>query len=443
MMIKRMRGRSVTNILKMEADDDIGIVPLSQLVESVVPKAVSLIKGGAPERSVERIDRFLGLLRKNEIFQKVTQQKVVRLLELKDQQRENVMDEANDWLLKVSLYSQKLKEGSTYQSSVWHHLQDVICPVLAVIISHLDCNRNLDVMYSGDIWKKDLFLKVYRDLDFDEDVSESNSEEVSLKKHSSKEYPVKIGFFWVILKQLRHFATSSNGDEITDVSSILASLREAFEQGKEKVLKEFIFDLVNSTRDVKKTQLPLLIKWIISNCLPRIVDERRTLSPLEVLSIYQSMQESINWFLQITDIFPRVLTAVRDEVDKDVKLESPLCQLALKTAMKDLTPVFESFYVLQERNKWIQQVNQLESITQQMRNMYQEDEDDIIWKEWTRVMMFKLFVHHVLSQDVTPELNQIVCKKIKSVWGALKDPNMKKYKSFKLFIALYISLSNS
>merc|ERR1719234_1600032 len=160
------------------------------------------------------------------------------------------------------------------------------------------------------------------------------------------------------------------------------------------------------------------------------------LSPLEVLSTYQSMQERINWFLQITGMFPEVLTAVRDEVDKDVKLENPLCQVALKTAMKDLTPVFDSFLVPQERNQWIQQVNQLQSITQQMRNMYQEDEDDIIWREWTRVMMFKLFVHHVLSQDVTPELNQIVCKKIKAVWQALKDPNMKKYKSFKLFIAM-------
>ena len=139
-------------------------------------------------------------------------------------------------------------------------------------------------------------------------------------------------------------------------------------------MKEFIFDLLNSTRDITKPQLSLLVRWIISNCLVQIVDEGRALSPLEVLSIYQSMQESINWFLQITQLFPRVLTDVKDVVGDSVKLENPLCQVAMKAAIRNLSPVFDTFSVPQERNQWIQQVNQLHSFTQQMRMMHHEDE---------------------------------------------------------------------
>ena len=134
MMIKKMRGRSITEIIKTEVEEELGVMPLTEIVDSCVPKAASLIKGGDPNRSVKRIDKFLGLFRRNVVFKKITLQKISRVLE----QKEEISEDPSAWLFKVSLYSSKLKEGSTFQSSVWFHLQEVISPVLASIISNID-----------------------------------------------------------------------------------------------------------------------------------------------------------------------------------------------------------------------------------------------------------------------------------------------------------------
>ena len=61
-----------------EIDHEFGCVPIVPLIESIVPKAASHIKGGDPQRSVERIDKFLDFFRKDKRFQVITLQKIAK-----------------------------------------------------------------------------------------------------------------------------------------------------------------------------------------------------------------------------------------------------------------------------------------------------------------------------------------------------------------------------
>ena len=51
-LIRRMRGRSIYDIIKTEVEEETGVLPVVSLIESLVPKAASLIKGGDPNLRV-------------------------------------------------------------------------------------------------------------------------------------------------------------------------------------------------------------------------------------------------------------------------------------------------------------------------------------------------------------------------------------------------------
>merc|ERR1719312_773667 len=182
MQIKLMKDRSIHDIVKAEVEDGDGIVSVDALIESMVPKAASMIKGGNPTRTVRRIDKFLKAFKSNKVFKKITLSKIVDLLKKKESQ----MNNPKSWLSEMSIYSTKLKEGSTYQSSVWSHLQDTITPALASLLVQIDSNNNLDTINSADRWRRDLFLEIYRAIDFQEFFNVSlleSSNEVRLVQH--------------------------------------------------------------------------------------------------------------------------------------------------------------------------------------------------------------------------------------------------------------------
>ena len=428
MMIKKMRGRSITDIIKIEADEELGILPLIEIVESCVPKAASLIKGGDPSRSVERIDKFLGLFRRNVAFQKITLQKICKMFGKK----EETSEDPTSWLFKVSLYSSKLKEGSTFQSSVWSHLQDVISPVLASIISNLDANKNLDIMDTKEGWKADLFLQIYRDIELDH--NESKAEEIYLPNHGPNKYPVRIGFSWLIIDQMKQF--SGIHPESSNVSNILQAFSKQFENGKIGMTEDFIMDLINTTVCIQsKSQGEILQKWVLSE-YKSLPTDQRTSPAHDIFSVFQNLLESIGWFIQLTEVYPSIIGDVSDSL-RDQKIEQPLNEKALRLAITLLSPDFAKFEIASERQKWLLQVNQISQIAQQMKMINSKKEEvakDEMWNEWTRVSMFKLFVHHVLSNDINADLNKVVCAKLKQVWMTLKNPDLKKYTSFKKLI---------
>ena len=95
-----------------------------------------------------RIDKFLSAFKSNEIFRKKTLSKLVNIL---GNMEKRMMDK--NWLKTISIYSPKLKEGNTFRTSVWSHLQEKVSPALAQILT-IDSNDNLDLMETKEAWRK-------------------------------------------------------------------------------------------------------------------------------------------------------------------------------------------------------------------------------------------------------------------------------------------------
>eukprot|EP00923_Selenidium_pygospionis_P053798 GHVN01093709.1.p1 GENE.GHVN01093709.1~~GHVN01093709.1.p1 ORF type:complete len:2403 (+),score=325.49 GHVN01093709.1:991-7209(+) len=132
MKVCSMRGRSIYDIFNTEVEQQGQGFPLLALIESVLPKAASMVKGGNPCRTVERIEKCLTPFRKNLEFRQITLHKIVQLLKVTEDPG------MVDWLSQVSLYSPKLKEGSTFQTAIWHRLQERIAPLVANISTPID-----------------------------------------------------------------------------------------------------------------------------------------------------------------------------------------------------------------------------------------------------------------------------------------------------------------
>ena len=103
---------------------------------------------------------------------------------------------------------------------------------------------------------------------------------------------------------------------------------------------------------------------------------------------------------------------------------------------KKLTPKFENFVNDETRNLWARDVDQIQSLVEQMMKSKENDGSDdesihLIKSSWTRIQILRLFLHHVIPPSIDPILKKTVLGKIKMVWMTLKNPDMKTHASFK------------
>ena len=141
----------------------------------------------------------------------------------------------------------------------------------------------------------------------------------------------------------------------------------------------------------------------------------------------------------MTVSYPDIVTAVLDSVQGD-NIETPLSQTALKFAIKSLTPDWENFSKQEVREEWKKKVYHLQSVAQQMKEVV--GEEAVMWRDWTQCVVFLKFIQNVLTQDLDSNLTLTVCKKLKTVWMTLKDPDLKKQSSFKKLVQI-LNIINS
>ena len=427
-MISRMRGRKICDIIKAEVEEEEpGVLPLVPLVKSLVTKAASLIKGGNPERSVLRIDKFLQAFQQNSDFQTITLQKIVELLQLKDSQ----VEESSSWLSKVSLDSSKLKEGSTYQAAVWHRLQECLAPLLAIILSNIDCNYNLDILASPDNWKVDLFLKIYRSISFEV----TSVSKITLLKSSHGDFTMRLPFSWRLIQLVRMMPSDLSLSDLANVSPVIKHLQEAMAAGGSQIVEDFVHDLLyNSLTVPSPVNGKLIEKWLLSE-IRRESAGTGAMSPMLIVSVFNKLKEHIRWFNQLTESYPDIVNDVMDSVKGDTVL-TPLSETALKFAIKTLSPdnsrqLWDNFYKEDVREEWKMKVYHLQSVAQQMKQVTGDKlEAGGLWGEWTQCVVFLNFMQNVLTQTIDGKLKLSVCNRLKTVWMTLKEPDLKKHSSF-------------
>eukprot|EP00092_Neocalanus_flemingeri_P023314 GFUD01025278.1.p1 GENE.GFUD01025278.1~~GFUD01025278.1.p1 ORF type:complete len:2291 (+),score=510.26 GFUD01025278.1:413-6874(+) len=471
MQIRMMKDHSIYELVKSEVEEEIGIVSVEVLVESMVPKAASMIKGGNPARTVIRIDKFLNAFKSNKAFKRITLSKVVDILKKKDSQTRN----SKSWLSEMSIYSTRLKEGSTYRSAVWNHLQDTITPALAGVMMQIDSNNNLDIMSSSDRWRLELFLEVYRSIDIQEtyDVSlVETSKEIRLVQYGENNVSTKLPFSWILVNLIDHCCNHKDNEpsNLLEHSTLGLSLLRVFAENNTSMLKDYIHDFINlkvKTNVVEEVRLlanylEKLVKEtkITQSTIEDLEDmdllekdaknnedeielkqtkrnkERETSSPIDVHVEFKKIEDEVGWFNSITSIYPDLAKDIEDILEKNSTL--PLNLAALKTAIeKKLIPKFEVFDNDTTRESWARDVYQMQSIVEQMMKVKHvavpvlDGNLQSIRSSWTRIQILRLFLHHVIPPNMDPLLKKTVLAKIKTVWMTLKNPDMKTHATFK------------
>ena len=139
-------GRPIIDIGKLCRGDikealQNGSVPVKSLIQECVPRAASMVSV-EPERLMERIEILLHCFSdyENYFFG------VVTTIILTHMEQSLMLKDVNSWLSKLALTSKHLKEGNTFQRSIWLDLVEKVTPKMTELIQIGDTDRGLDFL---------------------------------------------------------------------------------------------------------------------------------------------------------------------------------------------------------------------------------------------------------------------------------------------------------
>ena len=459
MRIDLLKDRSIYEILKAEVEDEMGVLSLDKLVECVIPKAASMIKGTNLRRQMTRIDKFLMAFRaKSPVFKKITLQRLVDILAKKDQ----AFKSPQNWLSKMSLYNESLKEGNTFREAVWSHLQDYIAGPMAQLMAFIDTNDNLDFVVSKTDWKKDLFMRIYREVKI-ETISESR--EVWIKSHGPSGTTFRLPFSWILINLVTCCSQQSGGDvssELLKTSKEGIVLMEAFEAEGEAIMIDYIADFMQLSIDTdEKNEIDFLSYIMLSHVQDakeevemmqgiEVLDLNKDdetkvtkpdvgpkfkMSPLFIHSQYVKIKEQMIRFTAIMRLCPQVLPKIQEICNENRSISVDLA--AVMAILEQMSPNFDSFVHDSERTKWEGEADRLQSLVNQIISEESHDETiQAIRFQWHRILIIRLFLHHVFPRVMDPHLMKAILPKVKSMWMYLKTPDLKTHATFKSVIQL-------
>ena len=468
MSVQHLKGRSIYQILKSEVEDEIGVLAVDKLVESVVTKSASMIKGDNAQRQIKRIDKFLKGFRSNGPFKKITLMKLVDMVATKDQGSVK----SRNWLSKMSLYNESLKEGNTFREAVWSHLQEYIAPSLAQLMATIDTNANLDLLGSKEDWKIGLFMSIYREIKIP--ITHS-SHEVWIKSQGPAGMKFKLPFSWILVKTVNQCCNSQGGtalpEEALQSTREGAVLAKAFEEGEGCIVSDYIADFIQLSVDTSEQTELAFISKMLYKAVQEAKDMENLMEGMEVIELDGESQDTPkvppktklspmfihNEFIKMKEQVTRLTAILRfhrgilPKVEQKCAAEGISVDTAsLLAALEEMAPDINMLAVDAERVKWENRVDQLQHLVEQMmlilfQDLYKklisgnEDEDNtckIMKFQWDRILIFKLFLHHVIPVGIEEDLKKALLPKIKLMWTTLKEPDMKTYSTFKNMIQI-------
>ena len=176
-----------------------------------------------------------------------------------------------NWLKTMSIYSPKLKEGNTFRTSVWSHLQEKVSPALAKILT-IDSNDNLDLMETKEAWRKTFYLGMYRCFQIKETQEAVDAtKEVKLKQFGFNNMSAKIPFFWDVINLVDHCGLNSSLDELAYIQLLDSSktgqvLLKAFQSKPKEMVKDYDSDFISLKVNANNKEELKIIEKTVPTC---------------------------------------------------------------------------------------------------------------------------------------------------------------------------------
>ncbi|XP_078510203.1 E3 ubiquitin-protein ligase RNF213 isoform X2 [Lissotriton helveticus] len=144
------------------------VLDTTTLIRSCVQSAVGMLRdeNEAPTRSTRRIEILLRLLsNEDELRADFLELMKNRLYDLLNKQEETALN-ASEWVVNEASNPDALHEAGTFRHTLWKHIQAVVTPFLAHVVSMIDRDSNLELLLDAEtcLGVKKLWIFIFKDL---------------------------------------------------------------------------------------------------------------------------------------------------------------------------------------------------------------------------------------------------------------------------------------
>ncbi|KAF4797459.1 E3 ubiquitin-protein ligase RNF213 [Turdus rufiventris] len=403
------------------------ILDTTVLLRTCVQSAVGMLRDQNEDlsRSRRRIEILLGFFSKEDelkaSFLKITK---ARLSSLLKKQEENSLHPKN-WVLREASNLSALQEAGTFRHTLWKRVQKVVTPLLALLITVIDRNGNLELLARpGPTWVTNLWMFIFNDTKFlsvPPGVGKSSSQpEIILVQNNmmvSADAGNEMPFSWRIKEYLEEMwleaqyiqNTEGHAEKFVEYfqKTALGKFISALTEGERQMLFEcYIRDFIFLTIGVSSQEELQCLQVAFVSCVEEWVAEspwREELVPTLpwVHLAYNQFKSRLQNFSRILAVHPRVTGYL---------LPRPACRAARSQMVLDVLAAMGCAEELEKQVQtappklWLQRVKNLhmpiEFLCQEEGAQRPGSQCHQLLRElkacWSRVFAMALFVEHVL-----------------------------------------------
>ncbi|XP_029401802.1 E3 ubiquitin-protein ligase RNF213 isoform X2 [Mus pahari] len=419
----------------------------TRLVQSCVQSAVGMLRdqNESCARNMRRVTILLDLLNEdNTRNASFLRESKMRLHVLLNKQEENQVRSLKEWVTREAANQDALQEAGTFRHTLWKRVQDVVTPILASMISHIDRDGNLELLVQPDspAWAKDLWMFIYSDVKFLNislvlNNTRSNSEMsfILVQSHMNllKDACNAVPFSWRIRDYLEELWVQAQ--YITDTEGFSKKFVEIFQKTplgmflaqfpvaqQQELLQSYLKDFLLLTMKVSSREELMFLQMALWSCLRELQEASGT--PDEGLSLpwvhlaYQHFRTRLQNFSRILTIYPQVLSSLSQAAEKH---NLAGCEMTLDAfAAMACAEMLKGDILKPSPKVWLQLVKNLSTPLELVcsegylcdsgsmtRSVIQE-----VRALWNRILSIALFVEHVLlgTESQIPDLSPLVTK---------------------------------
>ncbi|XP_052050777.1 E3 ubiquitin-protein ligase RNF213 isoform X2 [Apodemus sylvaticus] len=444
------------------------VLDTTRLVRSCVQGAVGMLRdqNESCARNMRRVTLLLGLLNEdNTRNASFLRESKMRLHVLLNKQEENQVSSLKEWVSREAANQDALQEAGTFRHTLWKRVQDVVTPILASMISHIDRDGNLELLAQPEspAWARDLWMFIYSDLKFLSiplvlNSTRSNSEMsfILVQSHMNllKDAYNAVPFSWRIRDYLEELWMQAQ--YITDTEGLSKKFVEIFQKTplgmflaqfpmtqQQELLQRYLKDFLLLTMKVSSQEELMFLQMALSSC----VSELQVTSglPEEGLSLpwvhlaYQHFKTRLQNFSRILTIHPQVLSSLSQAVEKH---NLAGCEMTLDAfAAMACVEMLKGDILKPSPKVWLQLVKNLSTPLELVCSEgYLRDSGNMtrcvvqeVRALWNRIFSTALFVEHVLlgTESQIPELSSLVTSCVFSLDKCLEeDSDLKTHRPF-------------
>ncbi|XP_053562489.1 E3 ubiquitin-protein ligase RNF213 [Bombina bombina] len=411
------------------------------LIRSCIQNAVGLLRDeeNLQSRSTRRIEILINMLiTDNDIKASFLKMLKARLYGMLKNQEENLYN-AKEWVVREASNPDALQEAGTFRHTLWRHIQVVITPFLAHLLSIVDTDANLEILVDSD--SSDIVKALWMFIFSDEKLlnisyilknSSSRTDTMLVKNYMNLSICQRnsIPFSWRIKDYLEEIwaqaqcIDSAEGPEMKFVSIFSqAPLGKYISTWRDSdcdaLLLYYERDFILLTMKISCiTELELMV-FALSSC----IEELRISKPEEQVTLpwvhlgYNKFQHRLQNFSRIAAINPIVLDQL---IEKLPELQSTMSRhlvLDIYAAMACLE-ILQSTVLIPSPQAWLHQVKNLqipvdlicsENYLQGHSTMCQQIIEEIKTM-WNCIFSMALFIEHVVTEESVqnPQMQEIL-----------------------------------